>query len=586
MPVDGLPNVSSEHAPQPRLAQRERFVVGCVLVVFAILAGRLLQIQVFERDEFSHRAQKQQTLTLVIPARPGDIVDRSGRLLATTTLAPSLYVDPSEIEDPQEVAAALSGVLGLDDASLAKQLSESSDRRFLWIARRLTSAQADAVRALDLPPVAWGFRAEFRRRYPQGVLAAHALGLRDIDGVGRGGVEQFFDNDLHGVDGRRRIVRDARGEVLEVLEEVAVEPQDGRTIRLTLDSVIQSHVEQRLDRLMAEMQPLHVSAVVLEPGTGEILAMAARPAFDPNQPETASEEAWLNPVIAWSCEPGSTIKPLIVAWAVDTGMLDPQETFDCEWGEYRMGGRTLHDHHRYGVLDVEEILVRSSNIGMAKIGERLTNAELHRAVQAFGFGRKTGIELPGELAGTLRPLSQWNGYSTGSVPMGQEIAATPLQIIAAHATLANGGRRVTPHLLLESDNRAASHVVTSQVVAPATANWIVESPLVGVIERGTGRRAQIEGVSVFGKSGTAQKFDPETGRYSHTRHVSSFLCGAPAERPQALVLVTIDEPSGPVAEHYGGAAAAPAAADILQMTLRYQHTDARMTESATGNPPR
>ncbi len=231
--------------------------------------------------------------------------------------------------------------------------------------------------------------------------------------------------------------------------------------------------------------------------------------------------------------------------------------------------RTLHDHHSYGNLSVEDILVKSSNIGMAKIGELLGNEQLHAAATTFGFGRRTGIEIPGELPGVLRPLDEWTSYSTGSIPMGQELTATPLQIITAHAALAGGGDFITPHLLLRSESRGmqARQVVVFPVVEHDTAEWLVEGPMTAVIERGTGRQAQIEGYDVFGKTGTAQKVDPETGRYSHTLHVSSFICGAPSDNPEVLVLVCVDEPRG--ADQYGGTVAAPTAAKILEQTLQY-----------------
>jgi cell division protein FtsI/penicillin-binding protein 2 len=250
-----------------------------------------------------------------------------------------------------------------------------------------------------------------------------------------------------------------------------------------------------------------------------------------------------------------------------------------------MGRRVLHDHHRYGVLSVGEILVKSSNIGMAKIGERLTNAGLYEAALAFGFGSKTGIELPGELAGVVRPLSRWNRYSTGSVPMGQEIAATPLQSIAAYAALSNDGRLITPQILLPApaDGRSARTVIVSQALDPAVARWVRREALCAVVSRGTGRKAALRGYDVFGKTGTAQKPDPKTGLYSRERHVSSFVCGAPADRPRALVMISVDEPSVSVnGEHFGGSVAAPAAGALLGRVLAHLHVppDERLARRA------
>jgi cell division protein FtsI/penicillin-binding protein 2 len=532
----------------------------------------LIQVQCLQREQFAARAARQQTFDEVIPARPGDIVDRAGRLLATTTQTRSLYVDPSRIENEWHVALVLGEALGIDPDRLYERLWQSQDKQFLWIKRRLSDSETDLVRALDLPRNAWGFRPEYLRQYPQGRLAAHVLGLRDIDGVGRGGVEEELDDVLRGRDGRRTLVRDARGYVLEVADAAAVPPEQGQQVSLTIDAVIQLHAERRLDALMVECRPVSACAIVLDPRTGDVLAMASRPDFDPNHPQDVPSPAWTNQAIAAAYEPGSTFKPFVVAQALEDQVLVRDEEFDCERGAYRMGRRVLHDHHPYGRLTVSDILVKSSNIGMAKIGERLTNERLHAAATAFGFGCRTGIELPGEVPGLVWPLSEWNGYSTGSVPMGQELSATPLQVIAAHAILANRGRQITPHLLLATGDgpARARAVVTSQVVSPGTARWLVEGPLVEVVERGTGQKARIEGLRVFGKSGTAQKIDPATGRYSATRHVSSFVCGAPADEPRVLVLVSVNEPT--TGSYFGGAAAAPAAADILRHALRYQET--------------
>jgi len=318
----------------------------------------------------------------------------------------------------------------------------------------------------------------------------------------------------------------------------------------------------------------------MNPQNGEILALASRPSFDPNHPETATPAAWKNMAIASVFEPGSTFKPMVVAWALDRGFIARDDLFDCERGAYRMGRRILHDHHRYGELSLTDILVKSSNIGMAKIGEILGNAELFQMADAFGFGKKTGIELPGELGGLLRPLKDWTSYSTGSIPMGQELSATPLQVIAAHATLANRGIHVGPHLVLKEQGTAirARPVVISPVVDADVAEWLVQGPLVDVVLRGTGKLAGIDHVDVFGKTGTAQKQERDGNGYSSTRHLSSFVGGANAEHPQLLVLVSVDEPQG--ADQYGGTVAAPYVASILKRGLEILERESE-TQPAT-----
>jgi cell division protein FtsI/penicillin-binding protein 2 len=570
------------NSPPSLAINRQRTVVALVVLVWLVLAGRLVHVQCLQREEFHTRAQQQQTHVEPIQARPGDLVDRSGRLLATTIRSQSLFVNPSLIERPDEVVHALDAVLEIDPEDLLGRIAENPERQFLWVKRRLSETETAAVRELELPPGVWGFRQEFRRRYPQGTLAAHVIGLRDIDGAGRGGAEEAFDDLLRGRDGRRRLVRDARGFVIEVLQEVTQSPRHGETVMLTIDSVVQLIAERQLDAVMREWKPRGACVIVLDPNNGELLAMASRPTFDPDFPGEADPRVWQNQALSTVFEPGSTIKPCIIAWAVEQGVIDPQEQFDCHRGAYRMDGRVLHDHHPYGLLSVSDILVKSSNIGMARIGERLSNPRIHEAVTEFGFGSRTGIELPGELPGILRPLEEWTSYSTGSIPMGQELASTPLQMITAHAALANGGRMITPHVFLGSQGNTTrmSHVVASPLISPETAHWIIREPLTQVVERGTGTRARIEGVQVFGKSGTAQKVDPETGRYSPDRHVCSFVCGAPAQDPAVLVLVSVDEPSAP-GSHFGGTVAAPAAAEIVRQVLARLRAPSRIATTSS-----
>jgi cell division protein FtsI/penicillin-binding protein 2 len=557
-------------AARERLANqrsRERFLQILLVLAGLAVTARLLHIQVVRRDHFASRARRQQVNEEPILARAGDLFDRRGRLLATTICVPSLYADPSRITDPNQFATTVAAALQIDRDQLLNRLLANRHRQFLWIQRRLTDNQLAAVRELNLPPQVVGYRREFQRHYPQGTLAAHVLGLRNIDGVGQGGIEEEFDSLLRGRDGIRRFVRDARGFVLDILEEVTQPPVDGTSIILTIDTVMQLHVEQQLDDLMEKHRARGACAIVMNPQTGEILALASRPTFDPNHPELASDSAWKNLATSAVFEPGSTFKPLVVAWALDRQLLSRNESFDCELGAYRMGRRILHDHHRYGMLSLTDVLVKSSNIGMAKIGERLGNERLYELAAAFGFGRKTGIELPGELPGLLRPIEDWTSYSTGSIPMGQELSCTPLQLIAAHAILANHGQRISPHLWLSSlsSKETARPVIVSQIVNSEIADWVVQGPMVEVVERGTGKQARLAGTTVFGKTGTAQKARSGKPGYSTERHLSSFVGGANANDPRLLVLVSVDEPQG--ADQYGGSVAAPYVAAILKQGL-------------------
>jgi cell division protein FtsI/penicillin-binding protein 2 len=433
----------------------------------------------------------------------------------------------------------------------------------------LTVEEVEKVKALGLPSDAWGFRDEYRREYPQGVVAAHVLGLRDIDGVGRGGIEEGMDKILSGEKGRRKLARDSRGRVIEILDDIEHPPVTGQNVQLSLDLVVQLFAERELDAVMAEWKPESCSAIALDPKTGDILAMATRPTFDPNHPEKAAPSEWKNRAIADIYEPGSTFKPFVVSYGLDQNVIHRNDFFDCENGQYRMGRRLLHDHHRYGTLSLTDVLVKSSNIGMAKIGERLTNERLFEAATLFGFGRKTGIELPGELPGILRPLKEWTSYSTGSIPMGHELATTPLQLIAAHAALANGGTLVRPRIVLpqQQDSTAAIRQLSEQTVSADVAKWVIDVPMQEVVTRGTGKRARIPGYNVFGKTGTAQCISP-SGGYVHGKYISSFVCGAPVEDPRLLVLVVVNQ-SSVGGETFGGKVAAPAAANILKQALVY-----------------
>jgi len=563
---------------------RSRLTICLLTAVWIVLSGRLVFLQWIGSAQLAEKANRQRTYLQTISARPGDIIDRDGRLLATTVNARSLYVVPERIADPEQIATELAEALNADRQSLLDRILTHRSKRFLWIKRRLEESEAAVVRALNLPPQVWGFRKEYLRRYPQGSLASHVIGLRDIDGVGHGGIEERYDELIRGRDGRRVLVRDARGRVIDVNDDHDELPHHGRTVVLTLSAVIQLYAERELDAVMTQWQPRTACAIVLEPRTGDVLAMASRPTFDPNQPVNVAHNAWTNTAIASMYEPGSTFKPFIVAWALETGRIRPTDRFDCEQGAYKMGGRVLHDDHPQGWLDISGILVKSSNIGMAKIGERLGNEELFNAAIAFGFGRKTGCELPGESAGSLRPPDSWNSYSTGSIPMGQEIAVTPLQLLTAFAALSNNGRLMTPQLVskhiapppfddVELTNTSSRETVVSRTVSPATARWIVEGPLRDAVRVGTGQAAELSDYLVFGKTGTAQKIDPATGTYSSEHHVSSFVCGAPANNPSVVVAIVVDDPSVG-RTHYGGQVAAPAASRLLRKVLIHQRVPA------------
>ena len=579
---------------------RVNFVAGTVLGLWLIVAARLVHIQHFQAEELSSRARRQQSFEVDVPARPADIVDRNGNLLATTITTPSLFVDPSQLNVDSIFIENLCGILSLDAVEITERLADYSGKRFCWIKRRLSEEELTQIIQLEWPVGSYGFRQEFLRQYPQGHVAAHVLGLRNIDGEGKGGVEQSLNHLVQGQPGKRQLVRDAMGRIVEVSFDPDSEPRRFDAVALTIDLPIQMVVEKELDRVMQDWNPNAASAIVLNPQTGDILAMSSRPTYSPSNLSDVKPEAWKNQAINIVYEPGSTFKPLVVAWGLQHGLIRRDETFDCENGKWMMGRRLLNDHHPYGKLNLTDVLVKSSNIGMAKIGTKMTNAELFRATIAFGFGRPTGIDLPGEVSGIVRPLREWNGYSTGSVPMGQEIAVTPMQLIAAHASLANGGRLITPQLLRgvrgHGDERNSPFYASvdepglsmparllTRTVDAETAKWVVEEPMTEVVNRGTGRRAKVDGYEVFGKTGTAQKAAPETGGYSATDYVASFVCGAPTQNPRVLVLVVVDEPASGKS-HEGGIVAAPSAARILRRTLLHLHVSPESDDRAAERP--
>lgn len=581
MTVDGVLcmatiSVTEQHA-EVTSGRRTGGRLGSLLVLLVIgwglVSGRLLLLYWAERDAMRHRVLRQQTTTATVRARPGDILDRHGRLLATSIDTHSLYAVPRKIEDPHAFAAAVAPILQQPIDSLIGRLASNADKGFLWLARRISPEQVEQIRQLSLPAESLGFEQEYLRHNPHGRLAVHVLGMRDIDGQGRGGIEQAWQPYLRGQDGERVLVRDARNRVVHLYELPERQVRHGVTVRLSLDARLQAETEQALRRAHEQWQPRGSVAILCDPQSCEILAMASLPDFDPESPESFQEEAWMNRAIAWSYEPGSTIKPLFVAWALQQGLVQPDTRFAGHGGAYRMGKRLLHDTQPHGEMSLADVLIVSSNIGMAQIGERLGNGGLAEALGRVGFGFRTGIGLAGELPGFVRPLPEWTDYSTGSIPMGQELMVTPLQMLVAHAVLANGGHYRQPRLVLEpaSAPQITGPLIDMAVLDRAICRWVVTDPLARVFTEGTGRRLGGEGLSLFGKTGTSQIYDPDQQGYSRTRLVCSFVCGTPAEHPELLVLVVVDEPT--VGDsHYGSNVAAPTAIEILRAAQKARQT--------------
>jgi len=541
---------------------------------FAVLVARLVQVQLFQHKAFSDAAARQHHRQLPVAPRRGEIYDRNLRLMATSSPCPSIYADPSQMGNLRHTADLLSRVLSLDAHALHERLLSAGGGRFLWIRRRVTPVQYTAFQSIDrtqIPGV--HVRWEHKRRYPLSRLACHILGLVDVDGTGRLGVERARQEDLTGTAGSQTVAIDGRGRKRAAPAPGDWAATDGNSLVLTIDTVIQRIAEEEIAASGKIFEPLSITALVMETATGQILAMATTPDFDPNDPAADPAKHLLNPAIQARYEPGSTFKPFILAAALEEQLTALDDRVFCYNGVYRIGRRVLHDHHGYGWLTSAEVVIKSSNIGIARIGEQLGDKLLQKYMDIYCFARPTGIELPGELRGKVTPPQKWSAYTTTSVPMGHEIAVTPLRLLTAFNALVNGGVMVEPRLVKAVVDDGFRIVgppappASRRVVSARTADLMLDEVLSRVVEEGTGRRARLERWRLGGKTGTAQKV-LDDGTYSHSLYVASFLCVAPVEDPQVTILVLSDGATkGP--SRFGGVVSAPVAARIARRTLEY-----------------
>lgn len=520
------------------------------------------------------RAKRQHERTVELAPRRGAIVDREGRPLAVTTNVESVFAIPSDIENPRAVARELAPLVKMPAAELARRLSER-ERDFVWVARRVSDSTARAVRETALPGVR--LLKESARRYPEGSLAASVVGYVGTDSQGLGGLESRWDEEVRGQPARVTVLRDA------VQRSYAIQPGapggagrrttdevEGASLRLTLHAGLQHAAERALESIRAETGARTASAVVLDSRTGEILAMASVPGFDPNSwADTTAEQRRCRPV-ADAFEPGSTFKVITAAAAIEAGTLGPDDVVNCGGGSLTIGRKTIREHGRaaWAALPLIDVLAHSSNVGAAYIGLGLGRANFHRAVRAFGFGSRSGVDLEGENAGLLRDPSAWSALSLPSISFGQEIGVNALQLARAFAAVANGGVLPTPYLVAEvarpgSDPLRRSPPPGPRVLSEETSREM-RRLLVRVVEAGTGRKAAVPGFTVAGKTGTAQKAIPGAG-YSPDRYVASFYGFLPAERPRVVIGVLVDEPRG---RTYGGDVAAPVFSVIAAEAMR------------------
>jgi len=553
-------------APRSGNLQRRARWVAIGLVAWMLLIGaRLVQLQVHQHDELSARARNQQLGTIETSPTRGQVLDRQGRELARSIDTESFFADPRDLSNTDETARRVAAITGQDRAELANRLREAkaSGKKFVWITRRLDVPTAQKLDVLEMDGVF--SRKEPKRFYPNDSLAAHVLGFVGSDEVGLSGVEQYYNEKIRGDSGKLFLEMDRDRRAFESYE---VQPHPGQTVVLTIDQVIQYRTEQALSAAVQRAHAKSGTAIVMDPRTGEILALANAPSFDPNQPTSVSPESRSNGALQSIYEPGSTFKIVAYSAAIEKGLVKPEDKLDCQMGQITVAGRLIHDHHPFGVLTVADALAQSSNVGAIKLGLLVGNESMYEFMRRLGFGARTGIDLTGESPGILRPLNRWQPSSIGSLAMGQEVGVTPLQMATAYSVLANDGQWVKPHLVREL--RSSDGTVLYQAkpemrrsLKPETVAAL-RTMLEGVTLRGTARKAQLDGYSAAGKTGTAQKIDPRTHAYSATKYIGSFVGFAPVSNPAVVIIVVIDEPQG---AYHGGDVAAPVFREIAEQIL-------------------
>ena len=544
------------------IERRIGLVFAGFLVLLAIGAAKATWLGVVRADTLKHAAATQQEAQVEVPARRGAITDRNGAELAVSQPATTVAATPYLIKNPLRVAARLAPLLEEPEDELLRKLSRK-DTGFVYLARRVPAGRARSAQKLKVEGLE--FIPEHRRTYPHDWMASQLLGSVGTDGDGLSGLEYSLNSQLHGRDGERRLVRDALGETIELRDTRRTEP--GKKVTLTLDTAIQDKAEDVLAQLGKEWKPRGATAIVMDPRNGALLALANWPRVNANDPGEAPDFARQNRAVGATYEPGSTFKAFTVAGALEDGTVTPETKFSLP-PTIRLYDREIGESHPRGpvTLNTREILEQSSNVGAIKIGLLQQAKRFDHWVRRFGFGKPTGVDLPGEEAGLVLPLSKYSGSSMGNLPIGQGLAVTAMQMASGYAAIANGGVLRPAHIVELVDGRQHPRPKGERVISEATSASL-RRMLEGVLgPGGTATGAAIDGYEVAGKTGTAQKPDPVTGGYSETKYVASFVGFAPARRPKLLVTVMVDEPLG---EIYGGLIAAPAFKKITSFALNY-----------------
>ncbi|MFQ5862692.1 MAG: peptidoglycan D,D-transpeptidase FtsI family protein [Candidatus Brocadiales bacterium] len=554
---------------------RPYIFVVVLFIIYIVLALQLGRIQILEHGKYQKLADEQHYKRVEISAHRGSILDRNGKLLAHSLETSSIYANPKEIEDKVRASKAFASALGLPVSRVQKALDR--DKQFVWIKRKVSKKEVQAVEELGLAGV--GIQQESRRSYPCGELLSHVLGFVDIDERGLEGIELACDRELSGRPGYRVITRDGLQRPIFSAENPFASPVHGNSVILTVDLALQHILEEELDKAFEQGKPYSATAIAMDPTTGEVLALSNRPTFDPNFFTLSSADHRRNRAITDSYEPGSMMKPLVVSGVLRRGLVGPKDVFFCNNGVYKIGRRTLHDVHPYGHLTVEEIVIRSSNIGMSKLAAIDGAERLYEDLRLFGLGRPTGIGLLGEVGGTLRHYKKWTSYSVASLAMGYEVAVTPLQMITAFCAIANGGTLLRPRVVMAIADAEGKTIKKRfgrkprwRVLSREMATDVVTPILTRVVSEGTGKRAALEGYKVAGKTGTSKKVNPGGKGYGNAGHISSFIGYAPADKPKICVLVMVNEPHGRA--YYGGTVAAPVVREILRRSLNYMESQA------------
>jgi cell division protein FtsI (penicillin-binding protein 3) len=535
---------------------------------FGVVLFRLVTLQVLQAAELTAKADRQHQKTVSLEGARGTIVDRHGKVLAMNLEVPSVFGVPTDVDSPAKTARMLSPVLHIRANELEQKLRQ--DRRFVWLARKLEPEQGRWFEHAHIEGI--GVVMEGRRFYPKGPLLSHLLGFAGMDGQGLEGIERRYEADLQGEKRVTVLQRDAKGRtVFSKGQRAEQAPASGNRLVLTIDEVIQYIVEKELDNAVVRAQAKSGTMIVLDPYSGALLALAGSPRFDPNVISNLGPDRWRNRALTDAYEPGSTMKAILAAAAIEEQVMKPDTLVFGEQGRMAIASTVIHDHEKLGWMTFAQVIQKSSNIGAAKAGMALGDQRLYQYLQAFGFGARTDIDLPGEATGLLKHPRAWGRRTVASVSMGQEVGVTPMQMVSAIAAIANGGQLMKPYVVSEIRDaqdevkRQVLPQVRRRVISPETARAVTRI-LEGVVTDGTGGKAAISGFRVAGKTGTAQKIDPRTGAYSDSRFVSSFVGYVPADNPRLAMIVVIDEPQG---EAWGGAVAAPVFNRVGEQALSY-----------------